>query len=308
MRLLRYHTACVNSLTRRLIHPSPHCRTRFSRPPLARLARLCTDMSTTTTTTITSSTSTGVGALTDACCEPGSASTYPAHLSFPPGKEVKYGGVDCYSVNEQSTHIVIYSTDVFGWRHANNRQNAEQIAASGFHVVMPDMFDGNAVTAEQVKEKGMQWVQTEWLSNNPREERAAVLATVVVDLKQKHNNTAGTQAVGYCYGAPGVLLLYGKGLVSAGVVAHPSGFTKDNVALCHKPTLFNCAETDPAFTPDIRQHWQQTLGKSSVPTKFVDYPGTLHGFAVRDDGSAVGVAARQSAIQETVAWLKQHSS
>ena len=33
-----------------------------------------------------------------------------------------------------------------------------------------------------------------------------------------------------------------------------------------------------------------------------------HGFAVRDDGSAVGVAARQRAIDETVAWLKQHAA
>ena len=260
------------------------------------MSTITTTVSTTTTTTPT---------LTEACCDPGSASSSPAHLSSPAGREVKLGGVDCYSVNEQSKAVVIYSSDIFGWRFANNRQNANQIAAAGFHVVIPDMFDGKAVTAEEVKEKGMQWVMTDWLPRNPREERVTVLEAVVNDIKQ-HSNVDSVQVVAYCYGAPGMLLLYEKGLASAGVVAHPSGLTKDNVARCSKPTLFNCAETDQAFTPDIRQTWQQSLQASQVPSKFVDYPGTNHGFAVRDDGSAAGIAARQRAIEQTVVWLKQN--
>ena len=260
----------------------------------------------TSTTTLSSDTSSNNSTLTDACCTPGSAATYPSNLTFPSGTEVKLGGVNCYSVNPTSKHVVIYSTDIFGYRFANNRQNADQIAAGGFHVVVPDMFDGEAVTAEQLKEKGMQWVQTEWIARNPREQRVAVHEHVVNAIRQQ-SAVDSVQAVGFCFGAPGVLQLYEKGLASAGVVAHPSGFTKDNAGRCNKPTLFNCAENDQAFTPDIRQQWEQTLKDGNVPCKFVDYPGTKHGFAVRDDGSAVGVAARQRAIEETIAWLKQHA-
>ena len=79
------------------------------------------------------------------------------------------------------------------------------------------------------------------------------------------------------------------------------------MAQCDKPTLFNCAETDHRFPTDLRQQWEQTLKDNNVPCKFVDYPGTSHGFAVRDDGTAVGVAARQRAIEETVAWLRQQA-
>ena len=260
------------------------------------------------TNTTTASNESTTAPLSDACCEPGSATSYPASLSFPPGHEVKLGGVDCYSVNEQSRHVVIYGTDIFGYRFVNNRQNADQIAAGGFHVVIPDMFAGGAVTAQQVQEKGMQWVMSEWMSHHPRAERVTVLEGVAVDIKKQHSHVSSVQAIGYCYGAPGVLLLYQKGLATAGVVAHPSGFNKDNAAHCTQPTLFNCAATDPMFTPDIRQHWEQTLRAGKVDAKFVDYSGTYHGFAVRDDGSEVGVAARQRAIEETVAWLKQHAA
>ena len=241
--------------------------------------------------------------LTDACCTPGPTTTATSAPSFPAGVEVQLGGVDCYDVNERSPHLVVFCTDVFGWRFQASRRVADQIAAGGFHVVVPDMFGGDAVTAEQGATRGMAWVLSDWLPRHPREERAAVHEAVVRELRQRRSDIASVQAVGYCYGAPGVLLLYEKGLATSGMVAHPSGFTKENVGRCSRPTLFNCAQSDPVFTPEIRQHWQQTLSSS----KFVDYPGTAHGFAVRDDGTAEGLAAKRRATEETIAWLKQHA-
>ena len=254
----------------------------------------------------TSITVTTTPVLSEACCDPGSATSYPASLSFPPGHEVKLGGVDCYSVNEQSRHVVIYGTDIFGYRFVNNRQNADQIAAGGFHVVIPDMFGGGAVTDEDIKSKGAVWLQTEWFASYSQQQTVDKLEAVAQAIKDE-GKADSVQAIGYCYGTYGVLHLYQKELATAGMVAHPTGFNKDNVAQCNQPTLFNCAQADHRFTPDIRQHWEQTLRTNNVPCKFVDYPGTQHGFAVRDDGSEVGVAARQRAIEETVAWLKQRA-
>ena len=250
------------------------------------------------------SSSTTATPLIDACCTPGPAAPSTSAPSFPSGMEVKLGGVDCYSVNERSAHLVVFCTDVFGWRFPKSRQVADHIAASGFHVVVPDMFDGDAVTAEQAASRGMAWVLSDWLPRHPREERATVHEAVVRELKQRRSDIASVQAIGYCYGAPGVLLLYDKGLATSGVVAHPSGFTNENVGRCSRPTLFNCAQSDPVFTPEIWQHWQQAVQSS----KFVDYPGTAHGFAVRDDGTAEGLAAKQRSTEETIAWLKQHAA
>ena len=260
-------------------------------------------MSTSTTST-TSTTVVNNSPLTDACCAPGSATTYPSNLSFPEGKEVKIAGVDCYSVNETSKNVVLISTDVYGWRYPNSRQNANQIAAGGFHVIIPDMFNGDAATVEEVETKGFGWLFNEWFPRNVATKTAEVLVTVANEVK-KQGNVDSIQAIGYCYGTIGVLHLYKKGIATGGVCAHPTGFTKENIGDCTAPTLFLCAENDQAFTPELRQYWEQTLKEKMVPAKFVDYPGTSHGFAVRDDGSAIGVAARQAALQETVVFFKQ---
>jgi len=258
--------------------------------------------SNTTTTTTTAVTNTSP--LTDACCTPGSATTYPSNLSFPAGKDVKIAGIDCYSVNESSKNVVIVSTDVFGWQFPNIRQNANQIAAGGFHVVVPDVFAGDAAKVEELDAKGFGWLFGEWFPRNPQAKTAEKLEEVANALK-KDGKADSIQAIGYCYGTIGVLHLYKKGLATAGVCAHPTGFNKENVTDCTAPTLFICAQQDQAFTQEIRQYWETTLKAKMAPAKFVDYPGTSHGFAVRDNGSTVEVAARQAAMVESVAFLKQ---
>ena len=268
---------------------------------------------TTTTSATTTTSSSGVvnnSPLTDACCVPGSASTYPSNLSFPEGAEVKIGDIDCYSVGEQYPNVVIFSTDVFGWRYANNRQNANQISAGGFHVLIPDLFKGGATTPEELESKGYGWLFSEWFAQHPAKETAKVSVALAKELqklakKDKDGRHGTIQAVGYCYGTIGVLHLYQAKLAVSGVLAHPTGFTKENVGECSMPTLFLCAEHDQAFTPALRQYWEKALQEKMTPAKFVDYPGVGHGFAVRDDGSPLGVAARQAALQETVAFLQQ---
>ena len=217
---------------------------------------------------------------------------------------MKIADIDCYSVNPQSKNVVMLSTDVFGYRYANSRQNANQIAAGGFHVVIPDVFAGGAASTEDLDTKGFGWLFSEWFPKNPPKETAKKLVTVANELK-KQGKTDSVQAIGYCYGCVGVLELITSGLATAGVFAHPTGFNKENTSECTVPSLFLCAEQDQAFTPEIRQHWEATLKEKQVPAKFVDFPGTTHGFSVRDDGSPIGVAARQRALQESVTFLKQ---
>ena len=94
------------------------------------------------------------------------------------------------------------------------------------------------------------------------------------------------------------------GLAQSAIIAHPSGLTEDNTDLATGPVLFLCAETDRTFPLEVRRHWQARLLEGQVPAKFVDFPGTVHGFAVRDDGTPHGVAERQRATQETIAFMQ----
>lgn len=201
--------------------------------------------------------------------------------------------------------MIIIATDVFGHKFQNVRANADHLAASGFHVVVPDLFEGDAATVAELEAPGgFDWLRGTWWPKHTQEHTNQYLITVAQALK-KDPTTRSIQAIGYCYGAVGVLALLQKNLASSGAVAHPTGFTKENVDQVNAPLLFNCAETDGMFPAELRGHWETTLKEKMVPAKFVDYPGTTHGFAVRDDGTPAGVAARQRALQETVSFLKQ---
>jgi len=239
------------------------------------------------------------------CCKPG-ASDSPANLTpHPPGKEVKIAGIDCYSVGDESCgRVVVISPDVFGWRYLNNRATADSIAGGGFHVVLPDTFEGDPFTPERFASGGMEELKSQWWPHHTQEKTSEFLVKVAQELK-KDSKVRSIQAVGYCYGTMGVLLLGKQGLASSGVCAHPTGFTTQNVNLVTIPLLFLCAETDFAFTPEIRQHWEKALKERGSPARFIDFPGTQHGFAVRDDGSPNGVLQRQRALQETIAFFKQ---
>ncbi len=57
--------------------------------------------------------------------------------------------------------MVDVSTDVFGNQFPNMRVISDEIAAAGFHVVIPDMFEGDAITMEQIK-GGRAYVRGVW--------------------------------------------------------------------------------------------------------------------------------------------------
>ena len=63
-------------------------------------------------------------------------------------------GVNVYSVGEQNTPAVVLVTDVYGYRSPGARSNADIIAAAGFHVVVPDLFNGEDVAAGQLDRPG----------------------------------------------------------------------------------------------------------------------------------------------------------
>ena len=242
---------------------------------------------------------------TEECCAPGAADSAANVSPQVTGREVQVAGVLCYSVGEGAKACVIYSPDVYGLQYLNNRANANHLAAAGFHVVIPDVFEGDPFTEQRMASGGFTELKTQWWPKHTQEHTATILAKVTKQLRKDFPSVQSVQGVGYCYGTVGVLELGKQGLVSSGVLCHPTGHSKDNTDLATIPLLFVCAEQDMAFTPDIRAHWESTLKERMVPAKFVTFPGTSHGFAVRDDGSENGVLQRQRAMQETIAFLKQ---
>lgn len=74
------------------------------------------------------------------------------------------------------------------------------------------------------------------------------------------------------------------------------------------PLLFICPGKDAWFPEKTRAAAEKMLEeKSPGLARFVIYPGTQHGFAVRGSKADPAVnAARQDALQQGIGFFKQH--
>ena len=71
------------------------------------------------------------------------------HEGEPTGQDVLLGGVNTYIAEpdfDNPKRAVIIATDVFGYKLVNTRLVADKIAKEGFLVVVPDIFDGKALS------------------------------------------------------------------------------------------------------------------------------------------------------------------
>ena len=92
--------------------------------------------------------------------------------------------------------------------------------------------------------------------------------------------------------------------VRAAVVAHPSRLVAEEAAQIKRPILFQCAETDQSFTPELREHFERTLAPTNL-AEFIDYPGTHHGFVIRPDGSEQAATQRDRAVRDAIEYFKK---
>ena len=65
------------------------------------------------------------------------------HEGTPLGKEISLAGLQVYATGDDaSSRVIIFGVDVFGWRFVNSRLLADEYASRGFHVLIPDLFNG----------------------------------------------------------------------------------------------------------------------------------------------------------------------
>jgi len=205
---------------------------------------------------------------------------------------------DAASTTQHAAIVIL--TDVFGWATPNIRLIADTLAEqSGIIVYVPDFFQGDPVPLEMFpaferhgvlgKVKDNMDVVAFMLKLGPwtlKHKESVVLPlmdAVLGDLRS--NGVTKIGAIGYCWGGKYSVLLGGREFygIQAAVQCHPSMLKKEVVAKLRVPSLWNCAEEDPMFTPKLRKQSEEILKKNRIPHEFIDYPGTLHGFAVRGD-------------------------
>ena len=207
---------------------------------------------------------------------------------------------------------------------------ADQFAANGYWVVMPDLFQGDAIELNQLGTGNFD-IMT-WLTKGGPEGKGHLPDTVdpIVEKTLAYMKEQGAKkigAVGYCFGGKYVarFLAKGKG-VDVGFTAHPSfvdeaelrGMTGPlSIAAAGKlrkpdktwnnAITNNIAETDTIFPEDKRHESERILkDMGSIPYQMVLYSGVEHGFAVRGDLNKPEIKfAKEAAFIQAVQWFDE---
>jgi carboxymethylenebutenolidase len=195
---------------------------------------------------------------------------------------------------------VLIWTDIFGLR-PTFRDMAKRLAAEGYSVLVPNPFyrTQKAPVVEDASktdfnDPAFRTKMTSWTGpiNQPGAiERDAAAYIAFLDA-QKEVDTAkkiGTQ--GYCMGGPLVFKTVAavSDRVGAGATFHGGGLVTDKPDSPHllipkfKARMYLAvAASDDSRQPDAKDKLKEAFAAAHVPGEVELYPGTIHGWCVRD--------------------------
>jgi dienelactone hydrolase len=145
-----------------------------------------------------------------------------------------------------------------------------------------------------------------FIGRNGKDKRFPEIQGCAKELKASF---AKVGAIGFCWGAWAVFRLAAKGqdLLDSVAVAHPSLLEESEIENLAVPVQFLVPETDPMFTPQLKEFTLKTLPKLNIAFNYDYYPGLVHGFAARGDQSdAKQKEGLERAKNSAVYWFTQY--
>lgn len=219
------------------------------------------------------------------------------------GQIVDIEGIETYIAGNPanaSRRFHILFTDVFGPHFINLQLLADQFAAEGWFVVIPDLFEKDPVPLNPPQ--GFEFA--EWKAKHTPENVDKIVDkfTKAVFLQYKPQHTVAT---GYCFGAKPAVRLLGTGTIQAAAIFHPSYVSIKEVEAIKGPILICAAENDPVFGYEERHMTEKALLECKVAYRITLSSGTSHGFAARCDLSEPWTRyAKERAFYDAVDWFK----
>lgn len=215
-----------------------------------------------------------------------------------------------YPEDKSTETAILILPDVIGHEFINAQLIADQFAANGYFVAMPDLFEKDPIPLNRPESFDiMQWLQKggpEGKGHGPGQVDP-IVTQVIKELREKYG-VKKLGSVGYCFGAKYVarFLAQGKGL-DVGAMAHPSFVEADEVKAITGPLTIAAAETDQIF-PEEKRHETEKILKEHKKTYQINlYSGVEHGFAVRADlSSQQAKYAKEAAFLQHVQWFDEY--
>ncbi|OBZ68685.1 Protein AIM2 [Grifola frondosa] len=185
------------------------------------------------------------------------------HTGTPTGTEITLASLSTYAVGDESSkRIIVMGADIFGWKMVNARLLADEYAARGFRVLVPDLFDGyelpqwtlsandpanEAPTLFQrfIARPISLFILVPFVLRHTQPNQTAKLTALAAHLREAHPD-AKIGYVGFCWGGRYALTL--NALFDATVAAHPSLVKYPaELAAIKKPISFAIAAADPHY-------------------------------------------------------------
>ena len=187
---------------------------------------------------------------------------------------------------------------------------ADQFAANGYFVVMPDLFEGDPIPLNRPADFDiMAWLQKsgpEGKGHGPGQVDPIVEAVI----KEMKSNLGVKKigSVGYCFGAKYVARFSAEGKgIDVGCMAHPSFVDAAEVKAMRAPLSIAAAETDQIFPAEKRRETEDILKEHDIPYQICLYSDVEHGFAVRADMSNQRAKfAKEAAFLQHVQWFDEY--
>jgi carboxymethylenebutenolidase len=197
---------------------------------------------------------------------------------------------------------VLIWTDIFGLR-PTFRAIGKRLAAQGYSVLVPNPFYrtqkapviGEAEIANfsfadpAMRAKIQQWTGPMNAPGALERDAQAHIAFLDAQSQVDRNKKIGTQ--GYCMGGPPVFKTCAQvpDRVGAGATFHGGGLVTDKPDSPHllipkiKARMYIAiAASDDMRQPDAKDKLREAFAAAGVPAKVEVYPGTIHGWCVRD--------------------------
>lgn len=113
---------------------------------------------------------------------------------------------------------------------------ADQFAANGYFVAIPDLFNGDAAPVDMPASFEL----PKWLAGHGKEQVDPIVDAVIKELKGKLG-VKRLGAAGYCFGAKYVVRFLKDNQIDVGYLAHPSFVDADELKAIKGPVSISAA-------------------------------------------------------------------
>lgn len=228
------------------------------------------------------------------CCKPA-----PPAVDNASGKEEEFAGLSSYVTGSpSSTAVVLFVTDVFGYKAPLLRKLADKVAEAGYFVVVPDFFRGDPLVL--LAGPNPYAGGPAWLAKHPPSEAVPDVKKVVEELQSKGKSSVGL--AGFCWGAK-VGALVGKDHTFKAIVQlHPSKVEPSDYEEIKPAIAVLASPTDNAeiAEPILAAH-------NDIDSFVKVFPNVKHGWTCRyDENDPVAVADAEEAHKDMLDWYAKH--